>query len=229
MNEKKKIKYIFKVSDSHSFEYEIDLNRNHNYINQDITNKDWVKLEFSKCSICTLSAADFKVCPVVYELYDISEFFNNLKSYELVETIVITDERIYSKKTDAQSAMNSLIGLVMATSECPILSRLKSMAYFHLPFASYEDTLIRTLSFYLIKQYFNYQNGGEADLNLIGLKELYKNLSIVNQCLNERLSKASKTDSNANAIFIFFSISNLVEFSINEKMKDIEKYFLTSE
>lgn len=220
-----KIKYILEFDHNRNFEYEVNLDRQIDFHSRNQKETEWLKLEFNKCEICSLDSNEYCYCPVMFELYDIAIFFGNISSIDRLKATVITKERTYFKECDSQTALSSLIGVIMATGQCPILSKLKSMAYFHLPFANFEETLVRSLSSFLIKQYFKFHKGESPDLDLNELSQLYKDLGIVNRSLNKRLLVASRTDANANAIVIFFSLSSLVEFSIEEKMNDLVKYF----
>lgn len=46
-----------------------------------------------------------------------------------------------------------LMGLMMATSGCPVLQEIGAMASFHIPFCSTRETLDRTVGSYLTKQF----------------------------------------------------------------------------
>ena len=61
-----------------------------------------------------------------------------------------------------------MIGLVLATSQCPWFNRLRSLADSHLPFASIEETLIRVTGNYLLQQYQLACEGGTPDLAMLG-------------------------------------------------------------
>ena len=78
------------------------------------------------------------------------------------------------------TGLQSLFGLMMATSGCPILSRLRPLADYHLPFADIDETVHRVVGTYLMRQYFEGQETGtEPDLELTALKDYYKELEIV--------------------------------------------------
>ena len=43
---------------------------------------------------------------------------------------------------------------------------MKRMAYFHLPFATIEETVFRSVTTYLLKQYYKHVAGEETDWTL---------------------------------------------------------------
>jgi len=134
---------------------------------------------------------------------------------------VRTEERLHSKRTDAQTALRSLMGLVMATGACPILSRLKGLARFHLPFASMEETIFRTAGAYLIQHFFIFRDGGTPDLELKGLNALYSDLQLVNRCFKERIDAASERDASMNAVASLVYLAMGVSFSLADKMGEM--------
>jgi hypothetical protein len=74
-------------------------------------------------------------CPVAIDIETISSQFADILSYEEAHIEVITQERSYSKATDAQTGLRSLLGLIMATSACPRpipvkRPRLEPLAFF---------------------------------------------------------------------------------------------------
>jgi hypothetical protein len=138
---------------------------------------------------------------------------------------VVTQERTYSKETDAQTGLRSLLGLIMATSGCPVLSQLKGLASSHLPFANLEETLFRTAGAYLIKQYFIHKDGGTPDLDLTGLDHLYRELQTVNRCFKGRLDTAFSKDSNLNAIGSLLYVAVGVSYSLQDNLMELKALF----
>ena len=114
----------------------------------------------------------------------------------------------------------------MATSGCPVLDPLKTMAQFHLPFCNTRETLFRTIGAYLTQQYFVRKNGGDPDWGLNGLRDLYNRLETLNQDFSQRIQGLVQGDAMANAIVIFFATSVLVNASIEEQLER-EEAFLT--
>jgi hypothetical protein len=78
---------------------------------------------------------------------------------------------------------------------------------------------------YLLAQFFIKQEGGEADLELIGLTEIYKNLHRVNTSIAERIKAIAATDSSTNAVIILDTFTNIVPFVIEDRLDEIRHLF----
>ena len=186
----------------------------------------WTKLNFYKCSVCPLSGNKFEYCPNAVSISELVDFFSNFFSTEKVKIDIITKERNYSKATTVDKGISSLMGIFNVTAGCPILSKLKPMVKFHLPFANLEETLYRVVSMYLVRQYFAYQKKGEADWELNGLKEEYNRIHIVNQEFCQRLSKVGSKDANLNALIKLDTFANYINVSlVRNKLSKIEWLF----
>ncbi len=218
------IEYVIELDKKKTVYYQVDLNRKYEIMEPENAPETWDELDFHKCPVCTLDSNKYKYCPVALDIQDILDLFKTIKSYEYVQVTVKSNERTYFKECDAQIVVGSLFGLIMATSHCPILSKLKPMAIFHLPFSTYEETLARTIGFYLLSDYLKTINGDEPDIKLLGLRKLYEELEIINRSMKNRISHASLEDSSVNAIVNFFSLSILIEKSLNEQVEDLKDY-----
>ncbi len=217
------IKYEFIFENKQSISFTIDLDQK--VENESLVEKDWTRLAFHKCPNCTLDENKIKNCPAAIEVAPVVEAFQTQFSYNRVFVKVQTPERDYQKETDLQSVVRSLIGLLMAKSTCPYTSKLKGLAYFHLPFATTEETLFRSVSAYLLNEYFQYKKGKTPDLELKNLVKLYDDLSTVNISFLERVREASEKDANLNAVIDLHSISSLVNSSIFDELNELQKYF----
>jgi len=187
---------------------------------------DWTHLAFCRCSNCPIDPEYNKYCPVAANLVELIEFFNNFVSIEDVETVVITDERTYMKRASVQSGLSSLMGIIMATSGCPILDRLKPMVRFHLPFASSLDTAYRVMSMYLMAQFFLEKKGAEPDWSMKNLSKIYGEVEIVNKCFAKRVKENTKEDASINALVILHSFASYVKFILDKKLlSEIEVLF----
>jgi hypothetical protein len=120
------------------------------------------------------------------------------------------------------------MGLMMATSGCPLLKELGAMASFHIPFCSTRETLYRTVGSYLTKQYFVQLEGGEPDWELRHLKELYNVLEGLNQDFSRRIQDSSSSDAVSNAVIMFFATSVVVASSLDHQLQRHQGY-LTNE
>ncbi|MBX7257838.1 MAG: hypothetical protein K1Y02_15865 [Candidatus Hydrogenedentes bacterium] len=186
---------------------------------------DWAILEREQCRLCPLKAGEVEYCPAALSLVELVEKFGDLISYEEVEATVVTKERTTTLKTSVQRALSSLIGLRMATSGCPILMKFKPMARFHLPFATREETVYRAAGAYLLAQYFLKRRGGDADLDLNGLREIYRLVHEVNKCLANRIRHIPSGDAHLNAIVVLDLFTHALPYSIDENLAEMEHMF----
>lgn len=184
----------------------------------------WTKLTFNQCENCPLGI-DVEHCPVAANLSGLIEAFKFSTSYESVFVVVETPERSYAKQTTVQNALSSLMGIYMVASNCPILDKLRPMVRFHLPFASATETVYRSVTMYLLAQFFKKQKGKKPDWELEKLVEIYKEVSKVNKGMWNRLSAASSYDANVNALIVLNTFGDALRFSIKKGLDDLEKLF----
>jgi hypothetical protein len=147
--------------------------------------------------------------------------FQNIVSIEICHIEVYTEARTYSRNCDVQTGLRALVGLIMATSACPVLSRLKGLAKMHLPFATLEETIFRSAGVYLLRQYFIFKEGGTPDLEMKGLHSFYEELQSVNRCFKRRIDAASEKDANMNALGSLVYLSMGVSFSLEDKLNEM--------
>jgi len=184
----------------------------------------WTNLSFNQCENCPLGS-DVERCPVAANLSGLIEAFKFSTSYESVFVVVETPERSYAKQTTVQNALSSLMGIYMVASNCPILDKLRPMVRFHLPFASATETVYRSVTMYLLAQYFKKQKGKKPDWELERLVDIYKEISKVNKGMWNRLSAASSFDANVNALIVLNTFGDALRFSIKKGLDDLEKLF----
>jgi hypothetical protein len=186
---------------------------------------DWTKLENKKCSHCPLNEKDSPHCPVAASLSDIVEAFKDKISFSEVAVKVTTAERTYAKKVPLQDGIFGIFGLVMATSGCPHMDFLKPMARFHMPFSTAEETIVRSVSTYLLRQYFVKKRGGNPDFDLKNLEKLYNNIQTVNMGILARIRAIAKGDADVNAVTILHSFAQLLNMAISKDLSKIEGLF----
>ena len=186
---------------------------------------EWTHLEFHQCVHCPLSSETHSNCPVAVSLANVIERFDNVVSYDEIDLEVITNERHVSQHTTAQRGLSSLLGLLFATSGCPHTDFLKPMACFHLPLASEEETIFRAAGMYLLAQYFLKQDGKQSDLELVGLKQMYDDLHVINTMIAKRLKSTVSTDSSVNAVILLDMFTNLMPFVIDDHLDEIRNLF----
>lgn len=212
--------YRFRMSEETEFVWELDVEgppRQH-----EGEHADWTRLANNQCKNCPLDEAKHEFCPAALEIEGVAERFINTVSYDRVDVRVETENRAYEKNCDFQEAIRSLFGLLLSTSGCPVLARLKPMAYSHLPFSTLQETIQRMAGLYLIKQRGRLKKGEEPDWDLAEVDSLYQELSVVNAALMKRLRIPSRQDANLNAISIFSSVSALVVLAVDDILETIE-------
>lgn len=232
MSETLEVVYKFQWPEGSKEEFKISINAETNQIIGDIlTVPTWTELEYQKCEHCTLKETDSVYCPVAIHLDRVVNKFSAYKSHNEVQITVVTKDRDYAKFTSLQVGLQSLFGLIMATSGCPFLKFLKPMARFHLPFSTLEETVSRSISFYLLKQYFIARKGEAPDWELKGLDEAYGLLTQVNQGLAQRIGKMKEDfdkgsgDASPNAIVILDTFAQILSMEINSELGSISPIF----
>lgn len=187
---------------------------------------EWTRLTFHQCPNCPLNADDHPRCPIATNLVPVNEAFRNRVSHEQVEVVVHTEARTYQKTCPLQEAVSSLMGLIMATSGCPHLDRLRPMVFTHLPFATPEETTYRAVSMYLLAQFFRQRHGKAPDWPLKDLSCNYDDIRTVNMAFAQRLTSIQNRDANLNAIIRLDGHARLTSSSITDQWwEDIEQIF----
>jgi hypothetical protein len=162
---------------------------------------EWTLLDNNRCSNCTLKKEKGRHCPVSMNIHDLVTSFSHLMSHEIVTVVVKAHDRTYTKEVPIQKGLSSLMGIYMVTNECPVMSKLKHMVRFHLPFASPLETVNRILSSYLLAQYFRARHDQTTDWDLVHLKDLYQEIRVVNQAIMKRMVNLdNKNDAHLNAL-----------------------------
>ena len=220
------IEYTFTMDDGKVLHYKIKFTRPRPEILDRSDYPEWTELGFKQCGNCPLSTKEYSHCPVAIDSKEIVFGFREILSCSATNVRVITPEREYFKRCDAQTGLRALIGFVMATSTCPILSKMRGMAHYHLPFASIDEIVFRATSWYLLGQYYIHQDGGKADLELNGLKIYYKELLTLNYDFLQRIRAASEADSNLDVLSTLFSISSLLSVSLDQHLTRLKPLFV---
>lgn len=218
------IEYTLTLDDGRSFHFKVDPERAANDTNGAGPHPFWTQLDYCKCSNCPLQPGEHRHCPAALDIEQIVAAFGDVVSHHQVNVEVRTDDRTYQKRTDAQTAVRSLMGLCLATGGCPILSRMKGPARLHLPFANVEETLFRMAGAYLLRQYFAARAGGTPDWDLKGLNKFYGELQEVNRWLKQRLDAAAEKDANVNAVVSLVNMAMIVSMSLEEQLNELEQF-----
>lgn len=122
--------------------------------------------------------------------------------------------------------LSSIFGIIMATSDCPVMDFFKPMARFHLPFSAVEETTIRVISMFLLRQYFisGKKNAMHMDLNQLTGK--YAEVKSVNEGLFTRIRSLGNKDADKNAIIMLHSLSQILSSDINYSLDSIAYLFV---
>lgn len=214
--------YRLRLRDDTERRFQVDVNRSSATPE---TAPDWARLTYHQCPTCPLREETSPFCPAAVDVAPILEALKDAVSFERVEVKVVSSNRTVEQNVDMQTAIRSLLGLVMSSSACPLLRRLRPMAVHHLPFATREETTFRAVSSYLLGQYFVAQAGGKPDLRLDGLRAQYEELQELNQSFSERIRGAANKDASLNAVIIFFSMSVLLSETLEEELIPVQALF----
>ncbi len=187
---------------------------------------EWAQLNNFACPNCPLDKTAHKYCPVAQNLYRVIKEFGSFNSYEIVDVEVETVSRKFQKQTALQSGISSLIGILMPSSGCPIMGKLKPMLYTHLPFASLDETQTRVFSLYLLSQYIRFKKGFEPDWEMTNLIDIYDQISILNKNVSRQIVHLEEKDAGINGLIILNNFAEYVTFTINEKLVDEIEFYV---
>jgi hypothetical protein len=185
---------------------------------------DWTRLEVQQCSNCPLSVAENPHCPLALQLAQVIADWGHVFSYAEVRYEVVTAEHHFSGATTAQKILSALLGLVMATSECPHMYFLRPLARFHLPLGSPEETAFRVVSSYLLGQHLAGAESGRAE-DFNSLIEHYEAIQTVNKCLAKRVADGSSEDAAINAVVLLDMLAHMVPFFARETLDSLRPLF----
>ncbi|MBI4424712.1 MAG: hypothetical protein HY554_13345 [Elusimicrobia bacterium] len=187
---------------------------------------EWTRLDNEQCPNCPLKAATTPRCPVAANLVDVIEGFKDGISFHEAEITITAPAREYRKRAPLQTGISSLIGVVMVTSGCPVLDRLRPMVCTHLPFAEVNETMYRAISMYLLAQYFLHKRGRAPDWELKDLVKIYDEISTVNRHFAKRLKTIQIEDATLNALVSLDCFANISVCSImDDSLSQLENLF----
>jgi len=179
-----------------------------------------------RCSQCPRETANSHCCSICINISHLIEEFKTFDSVTPCTISVRTKERNYSLKSDVQRGLSSLLGLYMATSDCPFLGFLRPMARFHLPFASTEETIFRSTGSYLIGQYFKAKKSNQADFELSQLPATYSKVSKINHDIIRHLRKNYYThDAYANSLVILDNFAQMISAFLPEELDEFASFY----
>ncbi|MDH4562548.1 hypothetical protein E8F06_16255 [Pseudomonas sp. BN411] len=216
------MRYEFGFPDGRLWVHEVDLAGKGGRVE---TGPEWALLGFQQCSHCPLNAAEVRDCPFALALARPVAVLARSPSYEEVQMAVFWRGREIRQQTTLQRALGSLLGLLGATSGCPHTRMLRAMAWFHWPFSTSAETLYRSLGTYLLGQHLRRQRGLEPDWDMDGLRELYRNLRLVNLGMAGRLRAAAEEDSSLNGLILLDLLAADTLYSLDSYEGELDGFF----
>jgi hypothetical protein len=222
-----RIIYDFKFQDGTSKKFGIHLDKENLLLlsdrNQDLP--EWARLEYKQCSNCPLDKTLHPYCPVAANLPGIVQEFKGVTSKDNVDVIVVVKERTYVKTTSIKEGLSPLLGLIMATSGCPVMEPLKPMARYHLPFASLDETAYRTVAMFLVAQLIREQAGKNPKWGIEGLAKIYGEVKILNKDFSHRMIEAARSDANLHALVNLNVFALMVPMAAEKMLKEMTPSF----
>jgi hypothetical protein len=227
MTDSVKIIYEFKLSNGTEKKFTILLDRETLALvkKQNEPLPEWARLEFHQCSNCPLNTTLTRYCPIAANLSGIAQEFSEVTGPDKATVTVIVKERAYFKVGTIQEGLSPLLGIIMATSGCPIMEPLKPMVRYHLPFASLDETVFRMISMFLVAQFLRKQSGKKTDWTLDGLSRIYAEVKNLNKDFGQRMRAAAKSDANVHAVVKLNVFAIMVPIEAEKTLKEIMPLF----
>jgi hypothetical protein len=97
---------------------------------------------------------------------------------------------------------------------------LRPLARFHLPFASATETLLRSVSIFLLRQHLA-SEGRAVRLDLSELEAAYRNVNLVNRGIAKRIQSFAQGDADANAVVSWHSVASLLMHGFADDLAEI--------
>lgn len=223
-----KINYVINLQDEQLLNYELVIDDKTCLLERKANQPtpEWALLQNNQCPNCTLSSADYPYCPIATNIAGIIEDCAGMISHSAVELKVITKQRTISASTNAQKAISSLLGLVMASSDCPHTAFFRPMAHFHLPLASQEESLYRAISSFLLLHFFASNQKLQMDIDFEKLSDIYEDVQTVNTFLSKRIQAIQQGDASANAVISLHLLSCVIPTTLETALEELRHMFL---
>ena len=218
-SELRKYKYIFEFEDGIQKVFDVSLDsKTLQVVRSSKSNPaEWTRFDNFQCDHCPIDKNELEYCPVAVNLQELIEFFSDRASYERVKVTVETSERIYYKETDLQSAVGSLMGILMPASGCPVLAKLRPMVRFHLPFANLDETEFRVFAMFALAQFLRQREGSEPDWEMNSLSKLYEDIQKININVAQKIAELEKRDASINAVIVLNNLASFVSMNLDEE------------
>jgi hypothetical protein len=227
MADQLKITYGFKLSNNIEKKIEILINKETLALIRENpeTPPDWARLDFQQCSNCPLNTTLTPNCPVAVNLAGHVREFKDVTGADRALVTVFVKERAYVKECTMQEGLSPLLGIIMATSGCPMMEPLKPMVRYHLPFASLDETVYRMISMFLMAQFLRARSGKKPEWTLDGLMRIYGEVKNVNRDFGMRMRAAAKCDANIHALVNLNVFAVMVPIEAERTLQDIAPSF----
>jgi len=212
------VTYLFRLKKGGEQRFVVDLNRPAARAADGLPG--WTALAQNTCPHCPLPQTAGAICPAAADLVPVVDRFSALASVEGAEVSVITAEREVLKRTDVQTALSGLMGLILATSGCPILSRLRPLAQTHLPFLTETEMVYRMAAMQLFGCFLR---GEPASFD--GLRHFFADIDTLDQAFAERLRIAAEKDASLNALMVLHARAMIASLSIDQQLDRIRGWF----
>lgn len=210
------ITYIFRLDSGTEHRFEVDFDRAPASGNL----PDWTLLDTHKCPNCPLPSTPGARCPAAADLVSIVERFSQLASIDSVDVRVLREQFEVSKHTDTQTALSALMGLILGSSGCPILGRMRPLARTHLPFPTETEVVYRIAAMQLLACHL----AGKPP-TLDGLTDFFADIETLNEAFAKRLKRAITNDAGINALVVLHSRNMVASFSVDETLEQIRTWF----
>ena len=217
-----KVVYKFKVPGKNEVSFIVDLVDGEA---EKTSPSTWTHLRYNQCPNCPLNSETHRFCPLALRIKDVIEFSADIVSYKKVIVEVLLNDRSVTAETSAQEGLSSLLGLVIAVSGCPRTAFLKPMAYFHVPLATYDETVFRVITSEITRSFLKHRKGESVDWSLQGLQESYEHLHVVNTHIAKRLHALVKEDASLNAIVDLDAFTTHVPAVIEEFLDRLQELY----
>lgn len=218
-------RFVFEDGKEESFDLSLDPETVAYLPGESAAAPEWARLENHKCRNCPLNERENPHCPVARNLAPVIARFAQRISFEEVDVVVSAPAREYRKRVSLQKGVSALFGLIMATSGCPVLDKMRPMAYSHLPLAELGETRYRAISMYLMSQYFRARKGLPAEWDLKGLEKIYADIGVVNRDFIDRLRTVDMLDANFNAVVSLDCFCLTDDTALTRSLDKLEKVF----
>ncbi len=186
----------------------------------------WTKLGCNKCPNCPLDEDQHQSCPAASIISNVVEFLQEALPTENVQVLVETVTRNFSKSTTLAEGLSSMLGLVIASSGCPIFGKLTALARNHLPFEDAQEKIYRSLGMYLLYQKFSEKGKNDPDWKLDHFTNFYQEINIASASFCERLKEVPIEENNLSMLTNLSCFNKYLDFKISgENVDELQKLF----